>query len=172
MRYIVLLLLGLFVSSPCVAQQTTNSLVVTTCGTPPFTYPAGQVQPSLQDVNGERCVNTTGGSIVTNPVAVTSTDRGGTLTAGGTAQNAAAANSSRKLFVIQNPCTAAGQNIATAEDLFVAVTGAATVNGAGNFADLPPCGSATLTVNGTAITAAVSVNATTISHRWSATEGQ
>lgn len=110
--------------------------------------------------------------LTTTPVPVTPTDKGGTITLGGTAQTLAAANTSRKSLVVQNPCTATGQGIATAEDLFISVTGSATVNSSGNFADIPPCGSATISWNGTVITAAVSVNATTTSHRWYATESQ
>lgn len=112
------------------------------------------------------------GTISPGAVAVTPTDKGGTITSGGTAQALAASNTSRKLLVVQNPCTATGQGIATAESLFVAVSGTATVNGAGNFAELAPCGSATISLNGQVITAAVSVIAATTSHRWLATEAQ
>lgn len=108
--------------------------------------------------------------LVVPAFAVTPTDRGGTLSTGGTAQTLAAVNGARVLLVIQNPCTAAGQNIAAAEDLYISVTGSATVNGAGNFADLPPCGSVTLAVSGAVITTAVTVNAATSGHRWSAAE--
>lgn len=110
--------------------------------------------------------------ITVSPVAVTPTDKGGTITLGGTAQTLAAANTSRKSLVVQNPCTATGQVIAVAESLFIAVAGSATVNGAGNFAELPACGSATISYNGTVITSAVSVIAATTSHRWIATEAQ
>lgn len=150
-------------------------------------YGQAQVQPMVQNgtnpttrcavggADGTGCPIPITGTITasTGVITVTATDRGGTLTAGGTAQNAAASNTSRKGFVIQNPCTATGENIAAVEDLYVSVTGAATVAGAGNFADLAPCGSASLIVApGSVIQTAVSVNATTINHRWTATEVQ
>lgn len=100
------------------------------------------------------------------------TDRGGTVTAGGTAQTLAPANPARKAVVIQNPCTAAGQGIGAAEDLYISVAGNATVAGSGNYADLASCGSASVTVNGEVYTGAISVNAATTGHRWMATEWQ
>lgn len=93
------------------------------------------------------------------PMAVTPSDCGGTITAGGTAQNAAATDASRKTMLIENPTNAT-------EQLYVAVAGAATVGGAGNFADLSPGGSTNMTFNGTVIQTAVSVNATTTAHRF------
>lgn len=145
-----------------------------------YVYTIGSPAPALLDLNtGSLCVTGTvtisPGSITvsTTPLVITPTDRGGTITAGGTAQSLAALNASRKFLFVENPCTAAGEGgIAAAEDLFISVTGNATVNGAGNYADLPPCGSASVAYNGTVFTAAVTVNAATTGHRWSATEGQ
>ncbi len=94
-----------------------------------------------------------------NPIAATPTDCGGTIAVGGTAQNAAGADAARKTMLIENPVTAT-------EDLYVAVAGAATVAGAGDFADLAPGGSATMTLAGTVIQSAVSVNAATTGHRF------
>lgn len=105
------------------------------------------------------------GTVTPAPAVVTPTDRGGTITVGGTAQTLAAANSSRKALVVQNPCNAT-------EDLYISVTGNATVGGAGDYADLPACASAVVGWNGQVITAAVSVNAATAGHRWYATETQ
>jgi hypothetical protein len=99
----------------------------------------------------------TGGTIA--PLAVAPTDCGGTITTGGAAQTAAAADSSRKSLLIENP-------VAATEDLFGSVTGAATTTGAGDYFDLAPGGSATLTLAGTVIQAAVSVNAATTGHRF------
>lgn len=103
--------------------------------------------------------------------ALTLTDRGGTVTSGATAQQLAAANTARKYFLIQNPCTATTQGIATAENLTISVTGTATTSGANSY-ELGPCGSVSLAVNGTVITSAVSVMGATTSHRWYAQEGQ
>jgi hypothetical protein len=99
------------------------------------------------------------------PLVVTPTDKGGTITAGGTAQVLAAANASRKGLVIQNPATAT-------ENLYIAVSGSATVNGAGNFAELVPGGSAVLCFNGEIIQGTISVNAATTGHVFIATEVQ
>lgn len=99
------------------------------------------------------------GNVTLAPLTVTPTDCGGTITTGGTAQNAAAIDAARKTMLIENPVSAT-------EDLYVAVVGSATVNGAGNYADLAPGGSTNLMFGGTVIQGAVSVNATTGSHRW------
>ncbi len=144
------------------AASTTTLLVMTGSGVPTLPLSActdGSAGPP-QNVNIIQTV-------------VTPTDRGGTITLGGTAQTLAASNASRKSLVVQNPCTLTGQgSIAALEDLYVSVTGSATVAGAGNFADLPACSSVEISWNGTVITAAVSVNAATTGHRWSATESQ
>jgi hypothetical protein len=107
------------------------------------------------------------------PAPMTPTDRGGTMTTGGTQQTLAASNASRKSLLIQNPCTAAGEGgIGAIEDLYLSITGSATVAGAGNTADLPACSSVTVDWNGHVWTGAVSVNAATTGHRWSAVESQ
>lgn len=93
------------------------------------------------------------------PLVVAPTDCGGTITAGGTAQNAAAVDTSRKTMLIENPVSAT-------EDLYVAVSGSATVGGAGNYADLAAGGSTNVMFGGTVIQTAVSVNATSTGHRW------
>lgn len=105
------------------------------------------------------------GALIVTQVASTSaygtpTDLGGTITAGGTQQTLAAANTSRKLLVVQNP-----SNAPSGESLFIAVAGNATVNGAGNYAELVPGGSCT--VYGTS---AVSIIGATTAHRFIATE--
>lgn len=116
-----------------------------------------------------------GGSstVVVAPVAIVPTDRGGILTAGGTAQQLAASNGSRKLLTIENGCTTSSQGgIAAVESIFISVTGNATVGGAGNYAELGPCGSTSVVVSGQVYTGAVTINATTIGHRWMSTEWQ
>lgn len=92
--------------------------------------------------------------------AGTPTDRGGTITTGGTAQTAIAANPARKNAVCQNPVSAT-------EDLFVSLTGSATTTGSGDYADLAPGGSATIL----GVTD-VSVNAATTGHTYLCTEWQ
>lgn len=100
-----------------------------------------------------------------NPLAVTPTDKGGTIAVGGTAQNAVASNASRKGGWCQNPVNAT-------EDLYVSFTGSATVGGAGNQADLAPGQSVGFYQNGTIIQTAVSVNAATGTHRFNCVETQ
>ena len=63
-----------------------------------------------------------------NPSQTTFTNRSGSIAAGGTSQQLAAGNSNRKILLIENPATAAGQGIAAAESLFVRPTGNAGVN--------------------------------------------
>ena len=64
------------------------------------------------------------------------------------------------MLIVQNPSSAP-----SGESLFIAVVGAATVGGAGNYAELEPGGSCT--VYGTN---AVSVIAASTGHRFIATE--
>lgn len=108
------------------------------------------------------------GTVIPAPgsiLAVTPTDRGGTITAGLTSQTVAAANASRKAMHCENPTTAT-------EPLYFAVVGAATIAGAGNWADVAPGGSTTFSYNGTAVQTAITVNATTTGHRFICTEMQ
>lgn len=100
-----------------------------------------------------------------SPLVVVPTDRGGTITAGLTSQTVAAANASRKAMHCENPTTAT-------EPLYFAVVGAATINGAGNWADVAPGGSTTFSYNGTVVQTAITVNATTTGHRFICTEMQ
>lgn len=96
------------------------------------------------------------------------TTRSGSLTAGGTAQTLSPANSLRGDIIIQNPTTAAGQNIAAAEALYIRVGATAGVNNGTSF-EIPAGGYITLDFpmhKGQLI----SVNAATINHRWIAEE--
>lgn len=124
--------------------------------TPP-TLADKDVNPFPCDANGIPLVNGTGGA---GAGAGTPADNGSTIAAGGTAQTAIAANPARKGALCENPAGAS-------EPLFVSITGAATVAGAGNLTDLNPGGSVTI-LGGTA----VSVNAATNGHRYYCTEWQ
>ncbi len=152
----LILLLGLLLGLPLSAQAQTQASVI-----PGYMSTSGC--PSGLSV----CFVAYGSSLPFTPGVntATPTDRGGTITSGGTSQTLAASNTSRKLLLVENPCNAT-------EDLFIATAGAATVNGAGNYADLGPCGSASLVVNGIVITGAVTVIAATTGHRFIATEAQ
>lgn len=65
----------------------------------------------------------TGGTttVVTQPTTGALTDRSGTITTGGTAQNAAAANASRRYLLVRNPLSAA-------QPLYFNLTGMATAD--------------------------------------------
>jgi hypothetical protein len=144
------------------AADTTPSLavVVSSCGI--LSYPVGKTYPETMDPQGRKCVLSGAPS-----GAATPTDRSGTLTTGGTSQTLAAANSSRKCLFVQNPATAAGEGIATAEDLYINNNAVAAVVGNGaNYADLSPGASATLCFSGIVDQTQITVNAATISHRW------
>lgn len=160
------LLAALFVGSFAHAQTApVVAKVASGCGTPPFTYSAGQNNPVLQDTNGYLCQNSSGGTQPA-PLAVTPTDKGGTITVGGTSQTAIAANTSRKGCWIQNPVNAT-------EDLYVSSTAAAvTTAGTPDDADLGPGGSWSCVQGGVVIQTAIRVNAVTATHAFIAKESQ
>lgn len=83
-------------------------------------------------------------------------DASGAIAAGGTAQNAAAANIARRGFLLQN--------LDAAEELYVRLTGASVIGGAGSFV-LGPYAS----LQGVG-TGAISVIATTTAHKFSLVE--
>lgn len=96
------------------------------------------------------------------------TSKSGSIGAGGTSQQLAAANALRKKIIIQNPATAAGQNIATAESLYIRFGAAAGVD-AGTSFELLPGGVFSSEVDFVS-TEAINVVAATINHRWIALE--
>lgn len=98
--------------------------------------------------------------------AASTVDKSGALTAGATAQNAIASNTGRKAWCIQNPSTAATQNIATAENLYVRIDGTASAT---TGVELVP-GAMACNAPGQMDTTAISVYATTIAHKWKAFE--
>lgn len=111
------------------------------------------------------------GSITANtgaPAAASYTDKSGAITLGGTAQTLSAINTSRKRIIIENPCTATSQGIATAENLFINFTTAATTAG-GNSFELVACGSFD-SGSGPVSTELISVIAATTNHKWIAKE--
>ena len=96
---------------------------------------------------------------------VVSTDRGSTITTGGTDQILAAANALRKELIIQNPPTAI-------ESLFINLGAAASLT-SNNFAQLPPGASVSLSLgSGLIDQEAVHVIAATAGHVWFAKEFQ
>lgn len=103
------------------------------------------------------------GTITVVPATGTYTSKNLALTLGGTAQTLMAANTSRKRFYIQNPCTATGQGIAAVESIYVSFTGSAAVNN-GTSIEILACGSYESDA-GPISTQAISVNAATTGHK-------
>lgn len=102
------------------------------------------------------------------PSTGTYTNRSSTIATGGTSQTLAAVNATRKQLIIQNPCTAAEQGIATAEDLAINFTSAASVTGGASII-LAPCGSYDSGI-GPVTTELVTVVAATTAHKFIAKE--
>lgn len=100
-------------------------------------------------------------TVTPSPLVVSTTDRSGTITLGGTAQPAMAANASRKGWCVQNPPTAT-------EVLVVRASGTATATASNILsAGAQTCNSAGLIDQG-----AISVFAATTAHAYSAWEAQ
>lgn len=123
---------------------------------------SGQQATLACDANGNLNVNvkSESGAIA----IVTPTNDSLSLTTGGTAQNAIAANATRKGCTIQNPATAADQGISTAENLYVRFGGTAAA--ASDSWELVPGQSMSCApVAGQIVTTAVSVVAATTAHK-------
>lgn len=112
-------------------------------------------------------ITPTGTTSVQSAVNVTPTDCSGTVTAGGTAQNAFAASATRHGFTIVN--------IDTTEPLWISFTGTAAASTSGSY----PIAAATATTFASAgsftspiglgMSTALSVVAATTGHKWSCT---
>jgi hypothetical protein len=163
------LLLAAFAAACLSSPAWADAKVVSSCGG--ITYDTGASLPQMpltQDATGKLCGSS---SVAVTPAVATPTDKSGTLTAGGTSQTLAAANTSRKCLIVQNPISATEQGIATAEDLYLNNNAVAAVAGNGaNWAVLGPGGSASFCFSGLVDQTAITVNATTINHRWYARE--
>ena len=116
-------------------------------------------------VSGTVTVN---GTVSTQPLVGTYTDRSGSIAIANTSQQVAVANGARKRFFIQNPYTAAGQNIGAAESLFINFTTAAGVNTGASIELL--AGASFDTGQGPITTEVINVIATTAGHRFIAKE--
>lgn len=124
-----------------------------------------QSSNDAMDVNVRRVggVAVSGGGVLTG----TWTDNSGSITSGGASQTAIASNTSRKRYLIENPCTATSQGIATAESLFVNFTAAAAANTTS--VELAACGSID-SAAGPVTTEAITVLGNTTSHKFIAKE--
>lgn len=98
----------------------------------------------------------------------TFTDRSGNIAAGGTSQQLAAANASRKQLIVFNPADAAGQNITSVEPLYINFTSAAADSGTTSLELLP--GEEFNSGSGPVSTEAVNVVAATTGHVYIAKE--
>ena len=125
---------------------------------------------SVAGIGNQSGVVTVSGSVTSNPPPVAWNDKSITLAAAGVSQQSAAANGSRKRIMIVNPASAAGQNIANAESCFINFGAAAGVND-GISIELLPGGSFD-SAGGPCPTAALNINAATISHRVTVKEMQ
>jgi len=96
-------------------------------------------------------------------------NRGGFIAAAGVSQQIAAINAARKLILIENPGSAAGQNIAVPESLFVNMTAAAGVDNGTSWEVFPGGYWPPSNVN-VVSTEAVNVNAASINHVYIAKE--
>lgn len=154
--------------SATASQNSTAAAPSYTEGT--LNYLSGDLSGNLRTTLGTPLpagTNTIGTAIAA-PLVGTYTSRNGSMTAGGTAQQLAASNTSRKRFYVNNPCSATGQGIATAESLFISFIGNAGVDD-GTSIELAPC--ATFDSGPGPVTSqAISVNATTIGHKFVAGE--
>lgn len=137
--------------------QAQDASVVASCGS--ITLPVGYAQaPVVQNTSGQLC---TVASVTIASAVVTPTDKAGTLTTGGTAQTAIAANASRKGWCIQNPTTAT-------EVLYVrSGTAATTATGVVLAAGAQACNPSGIIDQGI-----ISVIAATTGHTWLGTEYQ
>lgn len=113
------------------------------------------------DANGAVPTTPPAGGAAVTPSTATATDKSGTITLGGTAQTAIAANTSRKGWCIQNPSNAT-------EVLYVRVGATATTTTGVQLAAGQQACNPALVVE----TALVSVLAATTSHQWYGTEWQ
>ena len=93
------LLLGLLVAAAGYQSQT---YVLGRYYSSPPTLANGQASPVMLDSTGHIVTTAGGGTVNTVPLVVTSTDRSGTVTTGGTSQALMGANASRHAFSIQN----------------------------------------------------------------------
>lgn len=146
-----------------VAPQARAQMVVTTSSCTGNTPPLGTNGPLITNSSGQLCIDAgaAASTVTTSPLSVTTTDKSGTITLGGTAQTAIALNASRKTWCIQNPGAAS-------EKLYVRANGTASAT---TGAELAP-GAQACSQSGTIDTAAISVFAATTAHAYLGFEKQ
>lgn len=112
--------------------------------------------------------DTTASSFSPLPYAAAYVSKNAVLAVGGTSQQLMAANAARTGFMIQNPLTAAAQNIGAAEAIYVTLDGTAAVVNGGTSYEIQPGGAffcpATIPVG------QINWNATTVGHKIIASE--
>lgn len=125
---LVLLALALPLAPTTLRAQTSSSVVVANCGTPPRTYTPGLPYPNTQDTTGTLCTKGGSGGAVTatitgplgtqtsassaavtiNPNGVTTTPTAYTVTTANTFQSVLAASATRKGCLLQNTNASGG----------------------------------------------------------------
>ena len=155
-----------------------NSFPVVLSSDGPFTTQTGSITETApasdtasSGLNGrlQRIAQRLTSLIAQLPSLVTMTERSSTVTAGGTSQQLAAANASRRYLFIQNPNTTAGQGV-TAENLYIRFGAVAAGIDNGTAIELLP--GASLTYESLASpTQAIQVIAATTAHKFIAMEG-
>ena len=99
---------------------------------------------------------------------VVTTDRSSTMAVGGTSQQLAVANNSRRRLIVMNPSDAAGQGIGVAESVYINFGAAAGINN-GTSIEINPGGWWDSGI-GPAPADQVNINASTTGHRYIAKE--
>lgn len=148
-----------------VILNTAGSTYVRVCAS---SVSSGTAAVVLNASYGVPIFNAASGALAPSPSQASFTDRGGSITLGGTSQTAVTANTSRRRLVVQNACTATGEGIAAAESIFINFTSAASAT-AGTSIELVPCGSYDSGA-GPVTTELVTIVSATTSHKYIAKE--
>lgn len=106
------------------------------------------------------------------PLVVTTTNKGGTITLGGTSQTLAVANASRKSLCIENPASATSQGIAAAESIFVNVNSIVAALNSTTSWEFTPGASGCLYPPNQVDQTLWTINAATTGHQYVAKESQ
>ena len=117
------------------AQQVSNAIVVSTCGTPPLTYTAGSPYPVTQDTTGKVCTSGTGGGggggAVYGPTATGSPSANPPVQIGGVDGSgnvqAARVDSTGNTYVFMPNLSASGSVTANGQSVQIATNGYGTV---------------------------------------------
>ena len=156
------------------ADNGVTATVVSSCGTPPATYNAGQSYPMTMDTTGTLCTGTGGGSstaVTAFPDNITPHACSIALTSGTTAQNIITGAATIHGFTIANIDASAGGG----EPVWISFTTTAAASGTDSYPLAAPTATTFATLSsyttppGFGSNASVSVVATTTGHKISCT---